>query len=118
MFGKKKEPNVKEQNPREMHANRIVEELQQLEPEQHLVYKLPEFFWDGSVGGFAIAELNPLYPAKGKKYLFYNDKIANGKPAGQTGPKFQDNNPKSVAKWIADFNYRGTIERFHEVVKQ
>lgn len=115
MFGKKKESDKKEQDPREIIKNRIVEELQQLEPGQHLVYKKPEFFRTGGFGEFAVAELNPLYPEKGKKYLFYNDNIANGKLAGQTGPKFQNNNPAEVARWIADFSYRGTVERFYEV---
>lgn len=99
MFGRKKEPKVKEPSPREILMNQIADEVQKLAPGQSLIYKLPELYWSG-FAAFLIAELNPSYPKKGRKYIMYTDKIVDGKPAGRRGSGWQTNNPRDYADWV------------------
>ena len=112
MFGKKKEPLVKEPTEKEIFAVRIASEVEQLGQGESLTYKLPEGYWSG-FGAFLIAESNTLYPRKGKKYSIYVDKIKDGKPAGEKRRMDQNNNPRNIADWIADCHgYFGPVERY------
>ncbi len=114
MFGKKKEPRVKEPSPREILINRIEEEIEKLASGQTLIYKLPEFYWSG-FAAFLMVDLNPSYPEKGKKYLMSTDKIADGKPAGQKIRAWDSNKARDGADWIATRDgFKGSIERFQE----
>lgn len=88
---------AKKLSPKEIMANQI----EQLRPEHSLVYRLSKIYWSG-LGGFAIVELNPEYPRKGKKYVLSIDKIVEGKPAGNRSHFSDDNNPKGIARWIVD----------------
>ena len=110
MFGKKNEPKVKEPSPREIaekrikeDVNRITIEVEQLAPGQTLIYKLPEFYWSG-FAAFLMAELNPVYPQKGRKYIMSTDRIADGKPAGQKTRVWESNKSRAFAEWVAERN--------------
>ena len=103
MFGEKKESKVKEPSPREILADRIKGEAEELAPGQSLIYKLPELYWSG-FAAFLICELNPSYPKKGKKYVMSTDKIADGKPAGKKNRVCGANKPEDYAEWVADRN--------------
>ncbi len=112
MSGIKKEEKVKEQTKRQLMVGRIASEVEQLTPGQSLIYKLPEFYWDG-FAAFLIAEPNPTYPQKGKKYCMYTDKIVDGKPAGKKASMGQSDKPKGIAEWMADRDgFKGSIERY------
>ena len=83
---------MKELSPQEI----IGSQIEQLGPGQSLSYKLPE-----ALGGdFAIVELNPQYPGKGKKYVVSSDEIVEGKPAGKKFRMFDSDKPKDIAGWI------------------
>jgi len=108
MFWKKKEaavkpteakaepPKAKEKklSPKDI----IVRKIEQLSPEQTISYRLPETYG----GGLVIVELNPEYPAKGRKYILSTEKIASGKPTGQRSRLWDSNKPKDMAGWIID----------------
>ncbi len=112
MSGIKKEEKVKEQTKRQLMVGRIASEVEQLTPGQSLIYKLPEFYWDG-FAAFLIAEPNPTYPQKGKKYCMYTDKIADGKLAGRKVNMGQTDKSKQIAEWMADRDgFKGSIERY------
>ena len=102
-MGEKKEEKVKQKSKLEIEKeeiNRVVGEMEQLTPGQTLIYKLPEFYWSG-LGAFLIAELNPLYPQKGRKYIMSRDDIADGKPAGKKARVFESNKPSDFGEWVA-----------------
>ena len=112
MFGKKKEPKVKEPSEKEILAARIANEVEQLTQGQSLIYKLPQDFWNG-FAAFLIAEPNPTYPQKGKKYCMYTDKIEDGKPAGKRWIMGKTDKPKDIADWIVErHGYFGSVERY------
>ncbi len=112
MSGIKKEEKVKEQTKRQLMVGRIASEVEQLAPGQSLIYKLPEFYWSG-FAAFLVAEPNPTYPQKGKKYCMHTDRIVDGKPAGKIGYTWQSDKPNQVAEWMADRDgFRGSIERY------
>ena len=106
-MGEKKEEKVKRLSERDIEANRIKEdtdriigEMEQLAPGQTLIYRLPEFYWSG-FAAFLIAELNPSYPQKGRKFILSTDKIADGKPTGKKMRSFESNKPKDFAEWVS-----------------
>jgi hypothetical protein len=131
LFGKKKETNTEtkpeqkpEQQPEQKKVkplsereiiqkrydeavSRVTAELEQLPPGQALIYKLPELYWVGFTA-FIIAEVNPEYPQKGKKYLMTLDNIVDGKPAGKKRRYFEAN----IAKEYAESVVTRTGERF------
>ncbi len=115
MFGKKKtKEKPKEVTHREQLTARIASEVEQLTPGQSLIYKLPEFYHDG-FAAFLIAEPNPTYPQKGKKYCIFTDRIADGKPAGKRASMGQQDKSRGIAEWIADRDgFKGSIERYQE----
>jgi hypothetical protein len=111
MFGKKKEEKVKEPSRRDILAARIAGEVEQLQPGQMLAYRLPEFFW-GGYAAFFMAELNPTYPQKGKKYVACIDQINDGKPAGKKSVAWQTDKPLEIGSWIAEREGEyGSVER-------
>ena len=102
-MGEKEEKKVKQPSIREMEKeeiNRIAGEMEQLTPGQTLIYKLPEFYWSG-LGAFLIAELNTLYPQKGRKYIMSRDDIADGKPAGKKARMFESNKPTDFGELVS-----------------
>lgn len=103
MFGKKKEPKVKEPSQKEILMTRISDEVEQLASGQALIYRLPEFYWNG-FAAFLMAELNPSYPEKGKKYILSKDKIEDGKPAGAKTRAFESDKPRDFADWVVSRN--------------
>jgi hypothetical protein len=112
MFGKKKEPRVKEPTAREILAARIAGEIEQLQPGRILTYRLPKFYW-GGYAAFFMAELNPLYPGKGKKYNACIDQIADEKPAGKKAVAWQTDKPLEIGNWISEREGEyGSVERF------
>ncbi len=112
MFGKKKEVKVKETSHRDLLLDRIASEVEQLTQGQSLIYKLPEFYWSG-FAAFLVAEPNPTYPQKGKKFTMHTDRIVDGKPAGNKGTIWQSDKPREIAQWMADRDaFRGSIERY------
>ena len=112
MFGKKKEPEVKEPSKRDILTAHIAGEIEQLAQGQTLVYKLPEFYW-GGYAAFFMAEINPSYPQKGKKYCACIDQITDGKPAGKKTIAWQTDKPREIADWIAERDGgNGSVERY------
>lgn len=114
LFGKKKEntgtevKKEKQLSDRELmekrykeEKSRVIAEVEQLTPGQTLIYQLPEFYWSG-FAAFVMAELNPEYPKKGKKYLFTVDRIEDGKPAGKKGRYFEGNDGKGYADAVVE----------------
>jgi len=92
-------PKVKQLSPKEIMINQI----EQLGSGQNLTYRLAEHLWEG-FGAFAMVELNPQYPGKGRKYIVSSDKMADGKPAGQKTRLWDSSKPKDVASWILEKN--------------
>ena len=99
MFWKKKpatgepsKPKAKELSPKEI----IINQIEQIGPGQSLTYQLGEYLMDR----FAIVDLNPGYPGKGRKYIVSSDKMADGKPTGKKSRNWDTNKPKDIANWI------------------
>ena len=99
MFWKKKpatgepsKPEVKKLSPKEI----IINQIEQIGPERSLTYQLAEYLIDR----FAIVELNPEYPAKGRKYIVSTGEIVDGKPAVKKGRIWDSNKAKDLASWI------------------
>ncbi len=102
MFGRKKEPKVKEPSAREIQTAQIAEQMEGLALGQILIYKLPEIYWSG-FAAFIMVEVNPSYPKKGRKYIASTDKMGDGgKPAGQKGRAFDSNKARDISSWIAE----------------
>jgi|GEM_PF-690097 len=105
MFFGKKEKKTGEQKPEEVRRigpkETMINQIEQLPKGERLVYKLSEIYWTG-LGGFAIVELNPQYPGKGKKYVVSTDKIEDGKPSGRAARLWETNKAKDAAEWILD----------------
>src|SRR4030042_3343500 len=91
------------QEIKKLMINRIISEVEQLTRGQSLIYKLPESGWIMD-SAFLIAELNPSYPEKGRKYVYSRDKIVDGKPSGQKIRAFESNKPIEFANWVVDRN--------------
>jgi hypothetical protein len=119
MFWRKKEPKVQDLSPQEILTNRIEEEIEKLALGQTLIYKLPEFYW-AAFGVFVMAELNPSYPQKGKKYIMSKDGMVDGKPAGRKFRLWDSNKARIAAEFIAESQTEraGKVERFHEAASQ
>ena len=104
MFWKKKQTEAKAKEAKPQKAKKLspmeimISQIEQLGPRQSLTYQLAEYLMDR----FAIVELNPQYPAKGRRYIVYIDKIADGRPAGQKTRSWDSNKPKDVASWILE----------------
>lgn len=81
----------------------IMNQVEQLGPGQSLTYQLGKYLWEG-FAAFAIVELNPEYPAKGKgkKYILSTDKIVEGKPAGKRARFWDADKPKDIAGWLLE----------------
>jgi len=101
MFGKGKDKKAKPASAREATTNTIIQEVEQLAPGQQLIYKLPELYASG-FAAFLIAELNPSYPDKGKKYIYSTDKTLDGRPAGQKKRAWESDKPREYANWVVD----------------
>jgi len=89
-------PKVKQLSPKEI----IINQIEQIGPVQSLTYQLAEYLMDR----FAIVELNPEYPGKGRKYIVSSDRMVDGKPAGQKTRLWDSSKPKDVASWILEKN--------------
>jgi len=87
-------PKAKELSPKEI----IINQIEQLGPRQSLTYQLAEYLMDR----FAIVDLNPEYPGKGRKYIVSSDRMADGKPAGKKGRIWDSNKAKDIASWILE----------------
>jgi hypothetical protein len=111
LFGKKaetKEPKEKKPSEREImeqqmkeDKSRVIAEVGTLAPGQTLIYQLPEFYWTG-FAAFIKAELNPEYPKKVKKFLFFTDGIKDGKPDGRKSRYFEGNDGKGYADAVVE----------------
>jgi hypothetical protein len=102
--GNKEEPKEKKLSAKEIkeqNIKRIISEVEQLTPEQVLIYKVPEYL---SIMGSVLltAELNPSFPGKGKKYILSTDKMADGKPSGEKTRFIESNKPAEYANWVVD----------------
>jgi hypothetical protein len=80
-------------------CSQVVAEMEQLASGQMLTYKLPELYWS-NFAAFIIAELNPEYPKKGKKYNMFLDGIADGKPEGKKRRYYESNKPEEYAESV------------------
>jgi hypothetical protein len=80
-----------------LNRNEIMQKMAQLKEEEVLKFTIPEIFG----GGVAIISLNPNFPKQGeKKYLL---KLGSDeKLAGEAAPYWPTDNPKDLAKWVAD----------------
>ena len=101
MFGGKKgktdepsKPKAKKLSPKEI----IINEIEQLAPEQELKYFLPSTYGDRVY----IVELNPEYPKKGKQYIMSTQRVADGKLAGEKTRSWDSDKTKAIASWILD----------------
>ena len=56
--------------------------------------------------GAAIVELNPNYPAKGKKYIIYTANVVGTEPAPNRQKLFDSNKPKDIAKWVKEAHHK------------
>ena len=87
-------PKVKQLSPKEI----IINQIEQIGPVQSLTYQLAEYLMDR----FAIVELNPEYPGKGRKYIVSSDRMVDGKPAGKKGRIWDSNKAKDIASWVLE----------------
>ena len=101
MFWKRKpaaeepsKPKAKELSPKEI----IINQIEQIGAGQSLTYQLAEYLVDR----FAIVDLNPEYPGKGRKYIVSSDRMADGKLAGRKSRAWDSNNAKNIASWILE----------------
>ena len=94
---KTKAPKVKKLSPKETMINQI----QQLIPEQVITYKLAKLYWE-NFAGFMLVELNPQYPQKGRKYIVSVDKIADDKPAGKKTFLWNTNKAEDIVSAVLD----------------
>jgi len=58
--------------------------------------------------GAALVELNPDYPAKGKKYILTAVAVDEMEPAGKGIKMFDSNDPKYVARWVKERHFKAT----------
>ncbi len=58
--------------------------------------------------GAALVELNPDYPAKGKKYILTAVSVDGMEPTGKGIKMFDSNDPKYVARWIKERHFKAS----------
>jgi hypothetical protein len=106
-----KQPKVKEPSPREILVKKITEEVENLTEGQAVIYQLPEFY---TFARFLGVELNPTFPQQGKKYLEFQDNIADGKPMGKRSYMNVTNKASDYAEWVAgkDSEQYGHVKHF------
>jgi hypothetical protein len=82
---------------------KTIARMEELAPGKSLVYRLPEIY-HGGIGAFAVIDLNPDFPRKGRKFVISSDKAENGNPKGQKIRHWDTNNPKQIIDWLKDKN--------------
>jgi hypothetical protein len=78
----------------------MINQIEQIGPGQSLTYQLAAYLMDR----FAIAELNPEYTGKGRKYIVSSDRMGDGKPAAKKGRIRDSNKAKDIASWVLEKN--------------
>jgi len=82
---------------------KTIERMQGLTPGKSLIYRLPEIY-HGGIGAFAVIDVNPDFPKKGRHFIISADKAENGTPRGQKIRHWDTNNPKQIIDWLKDKN--------------
>jgi hypothetical protein len=77
----------------------MAQHIDAMESGKELVFRLGEIY----VKPFITIAHNPDYPAKGKKYIAFQEGAGpDNKPGGKRGKFWETNNTKEIASWILD----------------
>jgi len=97
MFGHKDkgEATEKHLSPKDTMAHQV----DAMESGKELVFRLGEIY----VKPFITIAHNPEFPAKGKKYIVFQEAAGpDHKPGGKRGKFWETNNAKDIASWVIE----------------
>lgn len=95
MFGHKDSDTATENklSPRDA----IAQQIEAMESGKELVFRLGEIY----VKPFITIAHNPEHPAKGKRYIVFQEAAGpDNRPGGKRGKFWDTNNAKEIASWV------------------